>query len=227
MVCSREIADSMKVPFRFLGNITVTNNGISPIPAFALGEPALMVRLSAYKKQFSYDPNMAWSLNGRPWYINNWLHYKFIDKPKFEFRSGINANLYFSPCTTAEVNITKVQRLGMFELAVTYEPSSKGSVGLLFWYSKGFDRGTLSGHLIDLFAIRSFTIGDKLLFNIMSQFFYMDNTGKMDGLLISGKFILSYTKTHISLFTQETQALLSNMEPFPGFTWNVGVSWSY
>jgi hypothetical protein len=45
LVYSGNITDSMKVPFRFPGNITVTNNGVSPIPAFSLGEPALMIRV--------------------------------------------------------------------------------------------------------------------------------------------------------------------------------------
>jgi hypothetical protein len=224
---SQTETDTAKVPFKFSGTISITNNGTAPIPVFSLGKPAFLANFSIFKKRFSYDPDMAYGFNGKPWYIDNWFHYKLIEQPKFELRTGINANLFFSVYDTPEGEIMKVLRHGSFELASTYKLSSKSSLGLVYWYAKGFDKGTIGGHFINLIANKSFNLSNQLIFDVTSQFFYTNNTGNMDGLFISGRFALSHTQTHLSLYTQETQTLTSNMTPNPGFKWYYGVAYTF
>ena len=224
---SQQKTDTANVPFKFSGTISLTNNGVAPIPAFSLGKPAMLVNFSIYKKRFSYDPNMAYRLNGKPWFMANWFHYKLIENPKFELRTGANFSLYFSHYETPDGDILQVTRRGSLELAGTYKISSKSSLGLVYWYGKGFDKNPIDGHFINLIANKSFELGDQLIFNVTPQFFYTNNNGNMDGLFISGRFELSHTKTHLSLYTQETQTLRSNITPYPGFKWNFGITCAF
>ena len=49
------------------GRIATTNNGISLIPTFSLGKPALLFTLSLGKNKLSFEPDFNFSLEGKPW----------------------------------------------------------------------------------------------------------------------------------------------------------------
>jgi hypothetical protein len=63
---TQEKKDTTRTAFKFSGNLNFTTNGISPIPAFSLGKPAILVNLSLKNKRFSYNPEMAFSIQGVP-----------------------------------------------------------------------------------------------------------------------------------------------------------------
>ena len=56
----------------FSGQVTVTNNGISLIPSFSLGEPAALFNLSMGRGRFSFDPELRFALEGKPWSFIFW-----------------------------------------------------------------------------------------------------------------------------------------------------------
>src|ERR1035437_9298410 len=87
---SQEDTISSKRKLRANASISLNSNGIAPIPAFTLGKPAIMMSMSLVKNRFSYDPTLGYGLDLRPWFIDNWLHYKLIVKPSFELRTGFN-----------------------------------------------------------------------------------------------------------------------------------------
>ena len=88
-------ADSTKAPFTVSGSILVANNGIDPVPAFALGEPALMSSIFIKKGNFLFNPQFNYSLKGKPWSVNNWLLYRFPVSKKLSFRTGVNLSFFF------------------------------------------------------------------------------------------------------------------------------------
>ena len=51
----------------FSGNVSVTNNGLSLIPAFSLNRPAAIFELSLGGERLSFDPEMRFALDGQPW----------------------------------------------------------------------------------------------------------------------------------------------------------------
>ena len=55
--------DSTKVASHFGGAVTVTNNGISFVPTFSLGKPAVIFDLSMGRR-LSFDPQFRFSLEG-------------------------------------------------------------------------------------------------------------------------------------------------------------------
>jgi hypothetical protein len=56
--------------------------------------------------------------------------------------------------------------------------------------------------------------------------FYINYNGNNDGLFISPTLSLSVRNLPAALFLQATQGIVSNIEPWPGFKWNLGVSYS-
>lgn len=63
------LAQEEKKPFLddFSGTASVTNNGISLIPSFSLGDPALIFDLKFKKGRLSFEPDMRFALEGKPW----------------------------------------------------------------------------------------------------------------------------------------------------------------
>jgi hypothetical protein len=224
-VYAQEKSDSIKTPLKVNGVLDVTNNGISPVPAFSLGKPALTANFYIHKKRFSYDPDFGVGLNGMPWYIDNWVRYKLILRSRFNLGTGINGNLFFTEYKTPEGIILQAKRYLVFEMIGTYKISKKATISLLYWYANGFDLWTIKGHFIDIIANwHNIPVSKCFLLALNSQFFYTNNTGNNDGLFITGKASVSTRHLPISVYIQGIQAIESNMIPYPGLKWNFGLT---
>ena len=57
--------DNKSVPSSFGGAVTVTNNGISFIPTFSLGKPAVIFDMAVGRK-LTFEPQFRFSLEGKP-----------------------------------------------------------------------------------------------------------------------------------------------------------------
>lgn len=228
IVFATEKSDSTKNPLLFSGSISLNSNGISPIPVFALGEPAISASLTIGKGRFSYDPTLSYNLELKPWFIDNWFHYKLIKKSKFELRTGVNVGSSFSDFEVTGQSIRQVQRYFALELAGTYKISAKTSLGLMLWYDKGVDPGTIEGYFINFVVDRSgIRLGKHVLMGINIQTFVVDYTSNNDGFFISPKASFETKYIPVFLFYQGIHPLISNISPDPGFQWNVGVGYSF
>ncbi len=223
---SYEKADSSKTKLKANATISLNSNGIATIPAFSLDKPAIIASITLAKNRFSYDPQLAYGLDLRPWYIDNWLHYKFVDKPYFEFRTGFNISTFFSEYKLEDESIWQGQRYFAIELAVAYKISPNSSLSFAYWNDRGQDNGTLTGHFFNLVGERSeINIGKCVLLSANIQLFYINYEGNNDGLFVSPKISSSVRNVPFSIYFQATQALISNIYPFPGFRWNLGLSY--
>jgi hypothetical protein len=225
---SQEDSLSSRRKLRANASISLNSNGIAPIPAFALGKPAIMASLSLVKNRFSYDPTLAYGLDLRPWFLDNWLHYKLIVKPAFELRTGFNISSFFSQYTPAPGFVWHGQRYFTLEVAGLYKFSPVSSMSLLCWNDRGQEPESLIGTYLGLFWDRSeINVGKEVLLNLDLQLYYINYTGYNDGLFISPKISASCRKfPSYSLFFQANQAIQSNIKPFPGFICNVGISYT-
>lgn len=225
---SKERSDSTKNPLKFSGNLSLNSNGIAPIPSFALGKPAVSANLSVVKGRFSYDPQLSYGLDFKPWIIDNWFHYKLINTAKFELRTGVNISSFFSDYKTPDQTIRQSQRYFTLELAGIRTLSKTSSIGLMFWYDKGVDPGTVEGYFINLVADKSnIPLGKYILMGINIQTFIVDYTSNSDGLFISPKISFDATKAPFFVFYHGIHPITSNIEPYPSFQWNVGVGYSF
>lgn len=227
-VFSMEKADSTKSKLIFNGNVSINSNGMAQIPSFSLGKPAMIAAFTLQKKRFSYDPQVAYGFNFRPWTIDNWIHYRPIYKPKFELRAGGNFAMFFSEYDTGENKILQGQQYLTFEIAGVFKFSPKSSFSLMYWSDNGQDPGTIDGSYYNMmYEMAGIGIGERILLSGNIQFYYLDYTGNNDGLFISPRIASSVRNIPLSIFFMGNQALTSNIEPYPGFKWNAGLAYLF
>jgi hypothetical protein len=225
---SQEKSDSSTKKLQASGSLSINSNGISSIPAFSLDAPAIIATASLGNGRFSWDPVLAYGLDIRPWFIDNWIHYLIVDKQKFKLRTGINFSMYFSELKLPDKDVLQGERYWALELAGFYYFSPVSNLSLMYWNDRGQDEGTITGHFISLAWDRSqIKAGKSLLFSTYIQLFYIDYDGNNDGLFIAPKISASLDRIPVNIFFQATQAIVSNIEPFPGFKWNVGAGWNF
>ncbi|MDP9229082.1 MAG: hypothetical protein M3O67_00250, partial [Bacteroidota bacterium] len=87
--------DSTKNIFHFKGAVTVTNKGISFIPTFSLGKPAAIFDLSMGKRKLFFEPQLRFSLEGKPWSFLFWWRYKLVTDKKFALTLGAHPAMNF------------------------------------------------------------------------------------------------------------------------------------
>jgi len=229
---SGEKADSSKTRLKAGATISLNSNGIASIPAFSLDKPAVMASLTFVKNRFSYEPLLAYGLDFKPWFIDNWLHYKLVVKPSFELRTGINLSTFFSKYTppedvTLNETILQGQRYFALELTATYKLSPNSYLLLSCWNDRGQEPGTLTGLYFNFVAERTdINAGKNILLAAAIQLFYIDYDGNNDGLFISPKISASVRNVPCAIFFQAIQPLTSNISPYPGFRWNIGISYT-
>jgi hypothetical protein len=225
---SREDSDTSRTRLRAEAIVSLNSNGIASIPAFSLDDPAIIATISLAKGRFSYDPTLAYGLDLRPWYIDNWLHYKLIVKPSFELRTGFNISSFFSEYKVPDEEIHQSQRYYAISIDATYKITPSSYLSLTYWNDRGQDKGTLKGHFVDLTGERSdINVGKSVLLSVNVQLFYINYDGNNDGLFVSPKISSSLRNIPFSLYFQATQAITSNIEPFPGFRWNLGLGYKF
>ena len=224
---SQEKAESSKSKFKVNGTVSLNSNGIAYIPAFSLDKPAIIGAFSIAKNRFSYDPILSYTLDLKPWIIDNWLHYKIIDRPAFELKAGAVFSAFFSDYKAQDEEIRQAQRYFAVELVGAYKFAPNSSLSLTYLYDRGIDPGTLIGHFINLGVEKSeINLGKSGLLAAVLQLFYINYSGDNDGLFVAPKIIFSLRNIPFSIYFQAIQALNSNIDPFPGFKWNIGLSFT-
>lgn len=221
----QEVSDKSKLEAAC--TFSFNSNGISSIPSFSLGAPAVIAAPTFTKGRFVYEPVLAYDLDIQPWFIDNWFRYKIVDRQKFEFRTGLNFSMYFSDNKLPDETILQGQRYWAAEFTATYKPTAKSFISAAYWNDRGQDPGTISGHYLALMGDRSeISIGKSLLLAANLHLFYINYDGNNDGLFISPKLTTSVRNIPFSLFFHVIQAFESNISPFPGFNWNLGISYT-
>jgi hypothetical protein len=208
---------------------SLNSNGISSIPAFSLGDPAIMAAVGLAKGRFSFDPVLAYDLEMKPWFFDSWVHYLIINKPVFKLRTGINFSMYFSDLLLPEDEmVLQGQRYWAFELAGIYNIDPKTSLTVLVWNDRGQDPGTITGIYTSVAFERSeISVGKRVLLAGSLQIFNIAYDGYNDGLFISPRIAVSYKNVPVSVFFQAIQPVTTNISPYPGFKWNLGASYTF
>src|SRR5258705_6975654 len=138
--------DSTKNIFHLKGAVTITNKGISLIPTFTLGKPAAIFDLSMGKKKLFFEPQLKFSLKGKPWSFLFWWRYKLITDKKFTLTLGAHPAMNFRTevhtVNGVANNYIVARRYLAGELVPNYLISKNVSVGLYYLYGRGLDYGT-------------------------------------------------------------------------------------
>jgi hypothetical protein len=224
---SQEKNDTLKNKLEPYLSFSLNSNGIAPIPAFSLDKPAIIANVGIAKGRFSFDPGLAYSLQGKAWYIDSWLHYKIIMRPKFELRLGLNFSTFCSGFSVNGEKIQMAERYFTFSFTPTYKFSRVSSLSFDYWSDNGQEKTSIKGHFFDLVYDRSeISLGKKALMGINLMLFYINYSGNNDGLFISPRISLGIRNFPSSLFIQASQSIVTDILPFPGFRWNLGINYA-
>jgi hypothetical protein len=222
--------DSTKQAWHVNGFIMVTNNGISPVPAFSLGKPALMTTLYVKKGGFTFSPEFNYGSDGKPWTVNQWFRYQWT-KGKIIYRTGINHSLFFGRETLLKGNtnvlFAKLNQYIAIESGLTYKLSDKNSISLTYWRSYGLDYGSVkTGNFVSLSSTFSKIPFSKSLFlQLRPNLFYIYNQVPFEGLFVSAIASMSHKKYPFSLFVQGVQPIWS--QPSAKQNWNYGLNYIF
>jgi hypothetical protein len=216
----------------FRGAMSVTNNGFSFIPTFTLGKPATIINLAVGGKRFSFEPELRFDLEGKPWsFIFIW-RYKLIQNHKFQLTAGAHLPAISfrtipiqSNGASKEVLIT--QRFLPFELTPNFTLTKNISIGMFYLYALGLDQD-LTKHT-NFVSLRS-TINNIKLFNQLwlkfnPQVYYlqMDNN---DGFYFASSLFLSKKNFPLSVATTMNKAIQSTIVS-KDFDWNISLIYSF
>ena len=220
--------DSTKTRLKASANVSLNSNGISSIPSFSLDKPAIVSTIVLGKGRFSYEPVLAYSLDLKPWYIDNWLNYRFIDRKKFAFTVGFNASSFVGKDTTKNDKIImKAERYFALAFTALFRITTNTSLTAAYWNDNGMDGG-VSGHFFSLIGDRSnIPTGGKTFLNASIQVFYIDYDYNNDGLFITPRLSFNIRDFPLSFFAMATQPVTSNIKPYPKFKLNLGLAYLF
>ncbi|HKC36618.1 MAG TPA: hypothetical protein VKB95_11170 [Chitinophagaceae bacterium] len=224
--------DSTKNIFHFKGAITVTNKGISLIPTFTLGKPAAIFDLSMGKKKLFFEPQLKFSLKGKPWSFLFWWRYKLITDKKFSLTIGGHPAINFR---TDSFFINGAQRATIVarrylagELVPNYFISKNVSVGLYYLYGRGLDHGTIrNDHFLTINANFShIKLGDKFFARFTPQLYYLNQDGK-DGFYFTSSLTLVKRNFPISFQSTTNKIIQTNVPGSQDFLLNFSLIYSF
>lgn len=224
--------DSTKTAIGFKGSVSLTNNGFSFIPSFTLGKPAAIVNLAVGGKKFSFEPELRFSLEGKPWsFIFIW-RYKLINTSKFQFTVGTHLPAIAFRTVSTEVNgvvssAITAQRFLPVEAAPTYKLGKNANIGLYYLYARGIEAdATLHTHFVALRGnVAQIPLPGQLRLRLNPQAFYLKTDAK-DGYYTAMFLALSKDKFPISLSAMMNRAIRKSIAG-DDFTWNVSLVYSF
>jgi hypothetical protein len=212
---------------QFGGVITATNNGVSIIPSFTLGRPALLFDLSLSGERFSFDPMLRFGMDGKPWSFVFWGRFKAIKDKPFTLTVGAHPAFIFAErivkVNGREEKMFVSQRFLAMEIAPMYKFSNRLSMGLYYLRGHGFNPipPDNSNFIALNTVISGVPVGGGFNMRINPQLFYLkvDDTS---GTYFTSNFTVTKPGFPIGfqgLFNQKIKSTI----PGDDFIWNVGL----
>ncbi len=224
--------DSAKNITHFSGSVSVTNNGISLVPTFSLGKPAAIFMFSVGKGRLSFEPDLRFALEGKPWSFLFWWRYKIVQSGKFRLTAGahpaINFRTFRLPVNGDSSDVIVARRFLAGELTPNYILSKNVSVGFYYLFAIGFDATTPRyGHFITVNShISDIRLPGKLSMSVVPQFFYLKQD-KSDGFYFTSSATVSRKNFPLSISSIINKTISGNIPGSKNFIWNASIIYSF
>jgi hypothetical protein len=223
-----QTSDSTRKKLNVFASFTINSNGVNPIPSFSLGKPAVQALLDLSRGRLSYNPGLAYGLDAKPWYIDNWFHFMLVDRKVFKLRTGINFSMFFQDKIVSGQKFLAGERYWTGEIAGLFTLKSGAVITLSYWSDNGQDHGSLTGHFISSSIEKNnMRLSDNFSWSAYLQLFTIQYDQDNDGFFITPKIAVSEKHLPLSLFFQATQSIVTKISPDPGFQWDIGLSYLF
>jgi hypothetical protein len=223
--------DSTQNTRTFSGNFSVTNNGFSNIPTFSLGKPAIIFNLVAGGKRTSFEPEIRFSLEGKPWSFLFWFRQKMVLKPKYQMTYGIHPGLNFryqNAVINGVESIYTIERLYITqELNQNFPITKNFATSFYYSYGHGVDVGTVKHtHYVSFrAAISNLKIAKDVSMRINPQVFFL-NTGYKNGTYFASNFGVYKKNWPVWIGGIINQKLKSDIVS-KDFNWNISLNYMF
>ncbi|QGY45608.1 hypothetical protein GM418_18605 [Maribellus comscasis] len=223
--------DSTKFISHFSGNISATNNGISLIPSFNLGKPAVVFNLSVGGDKLSFDPQLRFAMEGKPWSFIFWWRYQLIQNEKFQVRLGVHPALSFKEINIIKdgtsMEIIRVRRYLAAELAPNFKISKSIAISPYYLYANGIENDLVqhTQYIALQSSFSSVKLSDQLNFEIRPQI-YLLKMDDLHGYYFASSFSLLKNNFPISLSLMINKTIESEIAS-DDFIWSASVIYSF
>lgn len=220
---STEPADGIPVSAVF----SLTNEGISIIPAFGLGEPAVLTSFSAGNR-LRFEPEFYFSTKGDPWAFLLWLRYDLLRHERFSLQIGMHPGYTFLKSEgNGNETVTEVVKILAGELSARYKLTDRMDVGL--YYLRG---GAMDGafpqesHFLSLnSALPGLNLARGLRFTILPQIYYL-KLEDTDGFYAASTLTLALDDFPITISSVINKIIDSDITGNPDPLWNISLNYS-
>ncbi|HNP21856.1 MAG TPA: hypothetical protein PKM63_14120 [Panacibacter sp.] len=226
-------ADSAKMVSHISGNLSLTNNGISVIPTFTLGKPAAIFSLSMGKNRFSFDPDLRFSLSGKPWGFIFWARYQVLNKGKFRMSTGTHLGIAYSSTPLpangdSKEEVTVAKRYLAGELSPGYSLSKYISIGMYYMYAHGIDPGTTKNtHFVTInSSFSNIKLSNKVSLAFNPQVYYLKMDAN-DGCYLTAGVTVSKKQVPVSMTVFINKTIQTNIPGSSDFLWNTTLTYSF
>ncbi len=217
--------DSTRTPSFVRGQITATNNGVSLIPTFSLGKPAVLFDMNIGKGRLSFDPMIRFGMNGKPWTFVFWWRYKLMQQKKFTLGLGAHPSVVFRDVSVTNNGVKKeylvAQRYFAWEASPTYIINKNASLGLYYLGSKGLTKDIVQNTtFVALRSVLILNLSKKFNLGLIPQVYYL----KMDekyGTYVNATLNLYKKNFPVSLNAIASKAIKTKIVG-KDFLWSVG-----
>ena len=218
--------DSTQTPNFLKGQITATNNGVSLIPSFSLGKPAVLFDMNVGKGRLSFDPMFRFGMNGKPWAFVFWWRYKLIQQKRFNLGLGAHPSFVFRDISVTENGSTRnymsAQRYFAWEASPNYVVSKNASLGLYYIGSKGLTKDIVQNTtFIALRSVLNLNLSNKFRLGLIPQTYYLKMDDK-EGTYVNATLNLYKKDFPVSLNAIASKAIKSNIVG-KDFLWSIGL----
>ena len=224
-------AGSKCVTSSFGGAVTVTNNGISFIPTFSLGKPAVIFDMAVGSK-LTFEPQFRFSLEGKPWSFLFWWRYKTLKTDKFIFNTGAHLGLAYKTIgVSANGEIKDVQTVNRYlasELSPNYLLTKNISIGMYYLYSRGIDPdATRNTHFLTLNAnFSDVRLSKEYYLKFVPQVYYL-RMNQYDGYYFTSSLTLAKRNSPFSLSGMFNKIIQTDISASKNFVWNASVVYRF
>lgn len=226
--------DADQKNYHFRGNISANYNGISLVPSFSLGRPAFIFDLSLGGDRLTFDPEMRFAMDGKPWSFILWWRYQVVRSKKFSLRAGVHPAFVFREISpqnnSGSAGTGEAFTVGRYfagELAPTYNVNKNFRIGLYYLHALGLDPG-LNQHT-QFLAINSgitqIPLSKQFYINLSPQVFYL-KIDELDGFYTSGSMAISKKDFPFAISALVSKKIASEI-PGNDLVWNVGLVYTF
>ncbi len=214
------------------GAVSMTNKGISTIPSFTLGKPAVVFDMSMGTGKLSFEPTLRFALEGKPWTFLFWWRYKVLEANKFKFIVGAHPALSFK--TTSQVTngvvdeVIVARRFLAGELSSSYSLAQNVSLGTYYLYSRGLETSTTRNtHYVGLnWGLSNPLFSNQVMVSVHPQVYYLQ-LDENDGFYFTSRFALEKRNSPFSISAIINKTIQTNISEGEDFIWNVSVIYSF